>query len=180
MGISQYCDLCPSIVRGLAYYTGIVFEIYARGGELRAIGGGGRYDNLLGDFGGPQITGTGFGMGDCVLEILLKEKSLLDDKVSQRRLDYFVANVEGSVPPEDEVIKLIAKFRTLGFKADFSYKGGSLKKQLKEASSANAKKCIIIGQEYDNGQLVVKDMATGNQETVSEDKFWAKLKKQKG
>jgi histidyl-tRNA synthetase len=190
MGIGAYCVFDPSIVRGLAYYTGIVFEIYDRGDQLRAICGGGRFDNLLGDFGGPAITATGMGMGDCVLEILLREKGLLDNKVPQKRLDCFVAYVEdvlfcdeeGGIEStsEDEVVRLIAKLRTKGFKADFSYKGGSLKKQLKEASSANAKKCIIIGQEYDNGKLVVKDMTTGSQETVSEEKFWAELESRKG
>jgi len=66
------------------------------------------------------------------------------------------------------------------YSAIFSYKGGSLRKQLKEASSANAKKCIIIGQEYDNGELVVKDMTTGEQETVLEEKFCAELEGRKG
>ena len=179
MGLEGYCIFDPSIVRGLAYYTGIVFEIYDRDNDLRAVCGGGRFDNLLRDFGGPAIPATGMGMGDCVLEILLREKGLLDDEIGQKQLDYFVANVEGSVPPEDEVVKLIGKLRTAGFKADFSYKGGSLKKQLREASSASAKKCIIIGAEYENRELVVKDMTTGEQETIAEDKFWAELKTRK-
>ncbi|GAI04717.1 unnamed protein product, partial [marine sediment metagenome] len=76
MEVSKYCQFDPSIVRGLAYYTGVVYEIYDRASELRAIGGGGRYDNLLRDFGGPDISATGFGIGDCVLGILLQEKGL--------------------------------------------------------------------------------------------------------
>ena len=92
MGVADFCVYDPSIVRGLAYYTGIVFEVHAVGSELRAICGGGRFDNLLWDFGGPRITATGMGMGDCVLEILLKEKGLL--KLNPRELDYFVALVE--------------------------------------------------------------------------------------
>jgi len=195
MGISQYCDLCPSIVRGLAYYTGIVFEIYAIGGELRAIGGGGRYDNLLGDFGGPPITGTGFGMGDCVLEILLREKGLLkDEQCATRNLDYFIAytvisyikdlpanEIRGFAPIKDEVVKLTATLRTKGFATEFSYKGGTLKKQLKQASSVNAKNCVIIGQEFiDNNELVIKDMTTGNQQLVDYDKFLTELEGRKG
>jgi len=178
MGISQYCNLCPSIVRGLAYYTGIVFEIYAIGGELRAIGGGGRYDNLLGDFGGPPITATGFGMGDCVLEILLREKGLLKDVPAARSLDDFVVCIDGQFMTK--AVEITARLRTAGVPSGFSYKGGGLKKQLKEASLVNAKRCIIIGAEYDNGEFVVKDMATGEQETVSEDKFWAELEGRKG
>jgi histidyl-tRNA synthetase len=178
MGLDGYFVFDPSVVRGLAYYTGIVFEIYSRGGELRAIGGGGRYDNLLKDFGGPQITGTGFGMGDCVLEILLREKGLLKDVPAARSLDDFVVCIDSKFMTK--AVEITARLRMGGVASGFSYKGGSLKKQLKEASLANAKRCIIIGAEYDNGELVVKDMATGEQETVSEEKFWAELENRKG
>ncbi len=190
MGVGKFCRFDIGVVRGLAYYTGAVFEIYNRGNQLRAICGGGRFDNLLRDFGGPAIPATGMGMGDCVLEILLEEKGLLDNKVPQKQLDYFVVFLKdnrigvGGVAPKsklkEDTIRLIGKLRTMGFKTDFSYKGGSLKKQLKEASLANAKRCIIIGQEYDNGELVVKDMSTGEQETILEDKFWAELEGRKG
>ena len=178
MGIADFCRFDIGIVRGLAYYTGVVFEIYARAGELRAIGGGGRYDNLLADFGGPSIPATGMGMGDCVLGILLEEKGLLKNKPSTRSLDYFVAYADKALLTE--AIKITANLRKAGLAADFSYKSGSLKKQLKEASLANSTRCIIVGQEYEKGELVVKDMATGNQETVSQEKFWDKLKNQKG
>jgi histidyl-tRNA synthetase len=73
MGVVDYCKFDPGIVRGLAYYTDIVYEIYDRTGELRAIGGGGRYNDLLKQFGGPDIPATGFGMGDCVLGLMLEE-----------------------------------------------------------------------------------------------------------
>jgi histidyl-tRNA synthetase len=92
----------------------------------------------------------------------------------------FKNQTPGVAIPEDGVARLIAKLRTVGFKANFSYKGGSLKKQLKEASLANAKKCIIIGAEYDNGEIVVKDMVTGKQETILEEKFLDELEGRKG
>jgi len=178
MGVGRFCRFDIGVVRGLAYYTGVVFEIYDRASQLRAICGGGRFDNLLRDFGGPAIPATGMGMGDCVLGILLEEKELLKDAATTRRLDYFVAYTDRAFL--DKAIEITAKLRKAHLAADFSYKGGSLKKQLKEASAANANKCIIIGQEYDNGELVVKDMTTGEQETVSEDKFWAQLEGRKG
>ena len=178
MGIVDFCRFDIGIVRGLAYYTGIVFEIDAKTGDLRAICGGGRFDNLLADFGGPAIPATGMGMGDCVLEILLEEKGLLKNKPSTRSLDYFVAYADKALLTE--AIKITANLRKAGLATDFSYKGGSLKKQLTEASSANATKCIIIGQEYQNRELVVKDMTTGGQETILEDKFWAELEGRKG
>jgi histidyl-tRNA synthetase len=186
MDVKDYCAFDPSIVRGLAYYTGIVFEVHDIVGELRAICGGGRYDNLLRDFGGPPIAATGMGMGDCVLEILLDQKGLL--KVPpHRQLDYFIAFVpkvellfespDGVVKstPEDEAVRLTAQLRLRGYSADFSHESSGLGKQLKRAADGGAKVCIIIGAEFKEGNLVVKDMTTGDQKTVSKDEFLRRL-----
>lgn len=175
MGIGEYVALDLGIVRGLAYYTGIVFEVHDIAGGLRAICGGGRYDNLLKDFGGPDISATGMGMGDCVLEILLSEKGLL--KPLQAGLDYFVAavNTPADVGQDDAVIKIVSRLRTSGYSADFSHRSGGLGRQLKEASERRARKCIIIGEEYNSGNLVVKDMASGNQQTIAIDEFFKAL-----
>ncbi|MBN2182046.1 MAG: histidine--tRNA ligase [Sedimentisphaerales bacterium] len=175
MGVSDYCIFDPGIVRGLAYYTGIVFEVHDVVGELRAICGGGRYDNLLKDFGGPAIPATGMGMGDCVLEILLREKWLLEKQLPEARLEYFVACVDESF--KDATVGITMALRSRGFAANFSYKSGKLSKQLKQASDSNAKKCIIIGEEFKDKKLVIKDMVTGRQEEVEEDKFFAGLEK---
>jgi histidyl-tRNA synthetase len=173
MGAGDFCVYDPSIVRGLAYYTGIVFEVHDAGGDLRAICGGGRYDNLLRDFGGPAISATGMGMGDCVLEILLKEKGLLDKKVPKRQIDFFVACI-GDI--DKEAWRIIAKLRSTGHSANISYKTGGLSKQLKEASAQNASKCIIIGEEeLKEGKIGIKDMATGEQELVGRDEFFVGL-----
>ena len=174
MEIGDFCVYDPSIVRGLAYYTGIVFEVHDTAGELRAICGGGRYDNLLRDFGGPPISGTGMGMGDCVLEILLKKKGLLDKKAHKSELEYFVVylGVFGK-----EVWQIVEKLRSMGYSANFSYKMGGPSKQLKEASAQKAKKCIIIGyEELKENKVTVKDMVTGEQELVDYDEFWSRLK----
>jgi histidyl-tRNA synthetase len=169
MGVGDFCTYDPGIVRGLAYYTGIVFEVHDAVGDLRAICGGGRYDNLLRDFGGPAISATGMGMGDCVLEILLKEKGLLDKQVPKRQIDYFVAFI-GDIG--NEAWRIIAKLRSMGYSANISYKTGGLSKQLKEASSQNANKCIIIGEEeLKEGKITVKDMATGEQKLVNYNEF---------
>jgi histidyl-tRNA synthetase len=174
MGVADYCVFDPAIVRGLAYYTGVVFEIHDIVGELRAICGGGRYDNLLRDFGGPAIAATGMGMGDCVLEILLHQKGLLDSQVPRRRLEYFVACADASFARA--MYSVTARLRASGHSANFSYKLGGLSKQLKEASSQNASKCVIIGQEYvDKNELVVKDMATGEQSQVGAEPFLSAL-----
>jgi histidyl-tRNA synthetase len=158
MGVKEYCDIHPGTVRGLAYYTGVVFEVHALSGELRAIAGGGRFDNLLHDFGGPSIAATGMGMGDCVLEILLRDKALINDDIVREKLDYFVALVDDRFI--DKLYEITAKLRSKGYSANFSYKLSGLSKQLKEASTQNAAKCIIIGSEMQNGQIVIKDMDT--------------------
>ncbi len=174
MGVGAYCVFDPAIVRGLAYYTGVVFEIHDIVGELRAICGGGRYDNLLRDFGGPAIPATGMGMGDCVLEILLHQKGLLDSQVPRRRLEYFVACAD--VTFAKMMYAIAARLRACGHAANFSYKLSGLSKQLKEASSQNASKCIIIGQEYvDRKELAIKDMTSGEQTQVGVDQFFAEL-----
>ncbi len=171
MNVENFCRFDMSIVRGLAYYTGMVFEIHDKAGDLRAICGGGRYDNLLSDFGGPKVTATGMGMGDAVLEILLREKGLLtDDSLDIQKLDYFVACLDDDLL--DKAVEITAKLRQKGYAANFSYKTVALKKQMKQADSMNAAKCIILGGEFkDSNQLVVKNMATGEQELVNATAF---------
>jgi histidyl-tRNA synthetase len=174
MGVGDYCAFDPSIVRGLAYYTGVVFEVHDIAGELRAICGGGRYDNLLRDFGGPPISAAGMGMGDCVLEILLEQRGLLDKQVPKRELEYFVALAD----PQGirSVYEITARIRSKGHSANFSYRQGGLSKQLKEATGQNAKVCVIVGQEYrDKRQVVLKEMATGEQGLADVEQFLSRL-----
>ncbi len=171
MEVGDFCVFDPSIVRGLAYYTGMVFEIHDTAGELRAICGGGRFDNLLHDFGGPTIPATGMGMGDCVLETLLREKGLMEKQIPKRQLDYFVVSI-GFGALAEEVYRIIAELRSRGYSANFSYKIGGLSKQLKEASAQNAKNCIIIGnEEIDKDNITVKNMTTGKQQTIQREVF---------
>jgi histidyl-tRNA synthetase len=174
MGVWHYCDFDPGIVRGLAYYTGVVFEVHEFAHELRAICGGGRYDNLLHDFGGPKIPATGMGMGDCVLEILLREKGILGKQLTKQNLSYFVAYVDEIY--RDAAVKLTMKLRSAGFAANFSYKITKLGKQLKQASEQNAEKCIIIGDEFKDNKFAVKDMTSGQQKLVDADEFLSGLK----
>ena len=172
MAVGDYCKFDPGIVRGLAYYTGVVYEIYDKANQLRAIGGGGRYDDLLKQFGGPAIPATGFGIGDCVLGILLEEKGLLKPK--SKELDYFVAYVRKEY--KGRAVELAVELRSKGLIADFSYKAAKLSKQLKLASEGNAKKSIIIGDEFKNNELAIKDMATGEQKLVKVDEFLSQPK----
>jgi histidyl-tRNA synthetase len=175
MGVGEYCRFDMSIVRGLAYYTGMVFEIHDAVGDLRAVCGGGRYDNLLKDFGGPAMTAVGMGMGDCVLEILLRERGILkDESLPTKTLDYFIAVADPTL--SDKAVELASQIRLAGLSCEFSYKSAALGKQLKQASAYNARKTIILGQEYTiANQLVVKDMSTGTQTAVDVMQFLATL-----
>jgi histidyl-tRNA synthetase len=171
MRVGEYCRFDMSIVRGLAYYTGMVFEVHDAVGDLRAVCGGGRYDNLLRDFGGPSLSATGMGMGDCVLEILLRERGLLTDAMFKRKLDYFVACADPQLV--SKMLNIVARLRASGVSAEFSYKAGNLGKQLKQADACGAQKCLIIGQEYIAEQkIVLKAMASGEQSLVTEDFFF--------
>ncbi|TFH66976.1 MAG: histidine--tRNA ligase [Gemmatimonadales bacterium] len=115
MGLGGFVDIDLTIVRGLAYYTGVVFELFDARGELRAICGGGRYDNLLEALGGDPLPALGFGMGDVVLGELLRERGLLPPPATQ--VDVFVA----AVTPEDlpEVLALAHLLRDHGFRVEY-------------------------------------------------------------
>src|SRR5262249_52310977 len=110
MGLGDFVEVDLSIVRGLAYYTGTVFELFDAGRTLRAICGGGRYDNLLASLGGVDLPALGFGMGDVVLSELLRERGLAP--TATVCLDVFVA----AVTPEDSssVLALAHELRDAG------------------------------------------------------------------
>ncbi len=163
MGAGEYCKLDMRIVRGLAYYTGIVYEVFDAGRSLRAVAGGGRYDNLLEVLGGPEVAATGFGMGDVVLGILLEEKGKIPE-LSQK-LDYFV--IDGEAGTFDRVLEVVGALRGKGLSAEFSYKRQAVGKQLKEANRRGAERAVIIRE----GGVAVKDMGTGNQSDRALDDF---------
>ncbi len=160
-GVAQWCQYDTGVVRGLAYYTGIVYEVFDAAQSLRALAGGGRYDNLLEVLGGPNLVGTGFGMGDVVLGILLEEKGKLpsekDKKFPGQRLDFFVIDADGS--SGEQVLSVTAALRQGGLAADFSYKRQPLGKQLKEANRRAAVRAAICR----GATVTVKDLATGQQ-----------------
>ena len=159
MGIAEYCRLDMRMVRGLAYYTSIVYEILDAGSNLRAVGGGGRYDNLLEVLGGPEIGATGFGMGDPVLSILLAEKGKLPDLSAG--LDCFV--VDGAAGLFEQVLATVGRLRRGGVVADYSFRRQPVGKQLKEANRRNARYAVIVQTDA----VGVKNLATGEQTDVS-------------
>jgi len=158
MGAGEFCRLDLRIVRGLAYYTGIVYEVLDTAGRLRAIAGGGRYDNLLEVLGGPRVGATGFGMGDAVLEILLEEKGKLPQPGPG--LDCFVIDAGENLL--GQVLRTVGHLRRQGLAADYSFKRQSLGKQLKEANRRRARYALIVRPDG----VGVKDLDTGAQSDV--------------
>ena len=164
-GVAEWCRFDPQIIRGLAYYTGIVYEIFDAAQSLRAVAGGGRYDNLLEALGGPAVPATGFGMGDIVLGILLAEKGKVPPGLQRPGLDFFVIDdAEGML---EKVIETVAALRAKGFSADFSYKRQPVGKQLKDANRRGAGRAIILRP----GAAAMKDLRSGEQADVPADDF---------
>jgi histidyl-tRNA synthetase len=162
MGVREFCQLDMHIVRGLAYYTGIVYEVFDRADSLRAVAGGGRYDNLLEVLGGPAIGATGFGMGDVVLGILLEEK----DKVPslEQAIDFFVIDDEEDCL--EPVLRVVAGLRRLGWTAAYSFKRQKTPKQLKEAVRSGAAAAVFVSRDQSGlagHRLRLKNLRTGKQ-----------------
>jgi histidyl-tRNA synthetase len=163
MRLGAYVRFDLSIVRGLAYYTGIVFELFDVRGELRAICGGGRYDNLLAQVGGVALPALGFGMGDVVLRELLSDRGLLPD--ARPVLDYYVI----AVTPEQrtQVLALVHRLRDGGASVDYAFKQQGVGKQFKNASALGARRTVVLGpDEVAEGVAVVKDMESGQESRV--------------
>jgi histidyl-tRNA synthetase len=159
MGAGEYVVFDWHIVRGLAYYTGVVYEAIASG--ERAVAGGGRYDRLLEIVGGPETPATGFGMGDVVLGLLLEEKGKLPAELRVGGLDYFV--IDRDKDSFSMVLEVVAFLRTAGKSADYSFYRQPIGKQLKEAARRGARQTVLIGPD----RVSVKTMSTGEQFDLS-------------
>ncbi len=172
MGFQDFVDIDLSIVRGLAYYTGTVFELFDAGRTLRAICGGGRYDHLLQALGGVDLPALGFGMGDVVLGELLKERGLAP--AGAAALDVFVAAVtEDDVP---HVLALARELRDAGLSVEYALGGQPVGKQLKLADARSARAAVVIGpDDRARGEVQLKDLATKTQRAIPRQDVVAQL-----
>jgi len=163
MGLGDFVAVDLTIVRGLAYYTGIVFELFDTGKSLRAVCGGGRYDGLLKALGGVDLPALGFGMGDVVLGELLQERGPADQ--ASTKLDAFLIAVSG----EDmaPTLKLAHQLRDLGVAVEYGLRPAAIRKQLELAAARGARRAVILGpDERAAGEVVVRDMKAGTEERV--------------
>lgn len=168
LGVGDWIEFDLSIVRGLAYYTGKVFELFDAKGEFRAICGGGRYDDLLSTIGGVDLPALGFGMGDVVLTELLRSRGLLP--TPELGTEYWVAADDESMLAD--VMTVAGRLRAKSRSVEYALKAQTLARQLKTASSVGVKSVVLLRREdYANGNVTVKTLADGSERRVALDAF---------
>jgi histidyl-tRNA synthetase len=164
LGFGDFIRFDAAIVRGLAYYTGTVFEIFDRAGELRAVCGGGRYDNLTGSVSGSSMPAVGFGMGDVVLGELLSDKGLLPP--TTQSVDYYLISVSEAERPT--MLRVAQSLRARGHTVLYSLRQAGVNRQFKDADARGARAIIAIGpDEVRSGQVVVRDKTSGTERSIS-------------
>jgi histidyl-tRNA synthetase len=161
--LAKFCEVDFRIVRGLAYYTGIVWEIHDRKGELRAVAGGGRYDNLMKLVGGTDLPALGFGMGDVVLTELLEDRGLLPKL--DWELDCYVVIADEAL--RRDALKLIHELRSAGIAVDYALTPAKVGKQFQAAAASGARFALVVGpEEWKSGEVKIKNLATSAEERV--------------
>lgn len=157
-GISGWMELDTSIVRGLSYYTGTVFEAHDRAGELRAICGGGRYDRLIGTLGGKDMPATGFGFGDMVIMELLNQKGIVPD------LGHDVQDVVFCLDEANrgDAMAIASRLRQTGRLVDLVLEEKRMKWALRHADRVAAERLVmILPEEWSRGKVKVRDISSG-------------------
>jgi histidyl-tRNA synthetase len=165
-GLADFVKVDYGVIRGLAYYTGVVFEAFDRKGEFRAIAGGGRYDNLLNLISGGKVSlpALGFGMGDVVLLELLKARGLLPKFTSD--LDAFCVIADESLRRPS--LKLIQELRSAGLAVDYPLTPAKPDKQFKRAQELKARHTIQVEPDAAGALLVrVRNLQTREQSSVA-------------
>ncbi|MFO7795088.1 MAG: histidine--tRNA ligase [Promethearchaeati archaeon] len=166
--ISEYCSFSSGVVRGLDYYTGTVFEVYDMGDEnIRAIFGGGRYDDLLSIFSDEEMSGIGFGMGLLMLELFLRTYNLLPEDLEEP--DYskiiYIATLDEEVAPY--VFKISNILRDQNIPCIIDYRFENLGNQLSKANDLGVMITLIIGpKEMKERRITIKNMVSEEQKTI--------------
>jgi histidyl-tRNA synthetase len=156
MGLERFVEVDLGVVRGLAYYTGFVFEAFDRKGELRALAGGGRYDDLVQKLGGPALPAVGFAIGDMTFALLLEQRGLMPTFVQAPD----VYCVIGGEAERRAAFADIQALRAIGYRVDYPMKDVGFGKQLKTASDSGAKLALIYGaEELAKGVVKIRDLA---------------------
>jgi histidyl-tRNA synthetase len=169
LGLGHFVKFDPSIVRGLLYYTGTVFEAWEVGGEIRrSILGGGRYDNLLSDVGGESLPAVGFAMGDVVIALVLEKYGLLPTDLAVNPAPVLVTVFDEA--RQLDSLRLATKLRGAGLKVVVYPEAAKLGKQFKYADRIGARVTLVVGpDEAEKGQVAVKNLSSGEQTMVPQE-----------
>lgn len=174
MGVAEYVQYNPQIIRGLDYYTGVVFEAWDVGSEGRAILGGGHYDNLVADVGGNPLPGVGFAMGDVMISLILEkygkipELSFYSDAVLVTIFDESLRNTS---------LQLASEIRNAGIRCVCTSESAKLQKQMKFADRLGIAAVLVVGpDEAMDGNVTIKALKDHSQKTVSQDLVIAELR----
>ncbi len=163
-GISEWVEFDASVVRGLAYYTGAVFEAHDRTGEFRAICGGGRYDKLLSTLGGKDLPATGFGFGDMVIMELLAEKDLIPELVSD--IDDIVIPLNSDL--RNAAVTVATSLRNSGRTVDLVLEDKKMKWAFKHAERIGAARLVLLApDEWSRKMVKIKNLDTGEESEIS-------------
>ncbi len=166
MGYEDYIEINLGIVRGLAYYTGFVFEAFETSGQSRALAGGGRYDDLMKKLGDYDMPALGYAIGDVTLRDLLESKGLLSQYIC--RPDIYIV----TTGPQEHLTAMAdaVSLRNAGFRVEYSLKDIGLSKQLKLANESQAKFALIYGaEEIANKQIKVRDLSSRTELAIQQD-----------
>lgn len=177
-GIADFANVDVRIVRGLAYYTGIVFEVFDRRGKLRAIAGGGRYDNLIAHLSDNAVAlpAAGFAMGDVVLGELIEETTAAREQMARtiaagRAIDCYV--VIAKEERRSDAMRIVGELRQAGRRADYPMAPAKVGKQFQAAQNLGAKCALLVGDEWP--QIAVKNLESGEQQLVAREELLAHL-----
>jgi len=159
-GLQDYVKRDYTVVRGLAYYTGVVFEVFDLSGEFRAIAGGGRYDTLLKNLGDVDLPALGFGMGDMVLSELLKAKKSLSS--TQKQGGIYIVIADETYRPQ--ALGLVQQLRNAhGSAVEYPFTPTKVGKQFQTAEEGGHTIAIVVDAQIQQGEVQVKKLLTREQ-----------------
>jgi histidyl-tRNA synthetase len=173
MGLGKYITVDLGVVRGLAYYTGFVFEAFDRKGALRALAGGGRYDDLIGKLGYADMPAVGFAIGDMTMGILLEQRGLMPAFVQSPDVYAIIGGAQERLAAFADIHAI----RAAGFRVDYPMKDMAFGKQFKAAAESGARLALIYGgDELAKGVVKIRDMTTRTEQEVPKQNLHATVR----
>ncbi|PYJ39221.1 MAG: histidine--tRNA ligase [Verrucomicrobia bacterium] len=177
-GLADFVVIDVGVVRGLAYYTGIVFEVFDRARKLRAVAGGGRYDNLISQLsdGAVSMPALGFAMGDVVLGELIRDHEGARERMEQaiaaeHKIDIYIVIAKEERRPD--ALAHVQQIRDRGYRVDYPLAAEKVAKQFQTAEQLGARFAILFGDEWP--QVAIKDLTHAEQQLVAHGDLFTRI-----